>query len=90
MSIVVLQLPDVKRRHGERPGKCPYCGGETFQQWGQVRKPVKDNRCRMIQVYRYRCCRCGRTFRQYPEGMSKADHLYLRYPGLPAPVAQAD
>ena len=73
MSIVVLQLPDVKRRSEGRPGKCPYCGGETFQRWGQVRKPVKDNRYRTVQVYRYRCCRCGRTFRHYPEGVSNAD-----------------
>jgi transposase len=73
MSIVVLKLPKVKRRREERPKKCPYCGGETFQRWGQVNKPVKDVRVRNVKVYRYRCCHCGKTFRYYPEGSSRAD-----------------
>ena len=73
MSILVLKLPDVKRRTEERPKECPYCQGETFQRWGQVRKPVRDTRCRNVAVYRYRCCRCRRTFRHYPEGTTRAD-----------------
>jgi hypothetical protein len=73
MSIVVLKLPNVKRKREERPKKCPYCEGETFQRWGPVKKPVKDIRVRQVQVYRYRCCQCKRTFRHYPEGNSRAD-----------------
>jgi hypothetical protein len=73
MSILVLKLPDVKRKTEERPKECPYCTGETFQRWGRVRKPVKDTQCRNIYVYRYRCCRCRRTFRHYPEGTTGAD-----------------
>lgn len=73
MSIVVLKLPNVKRQREERPCRCPYCTGETFQRWGQVSKAVKDVRVRNIKVYRYRCCRCKRTFRHYPEGASRAD-----------------
>jgi len=73
MSIVVLQLPYVKRKTEIRPGKCRYCQGETFQRWGSVRKPVRDSRYRSAQVYRYRCCRCGRTFRHYPPGIDAAD-----------------
>lgn len=73
MSIVVLKLPDVKRRTETRPRLCPYCEGQTFQRWGQVRKPVRDVRCRTVQVYRYRCCRCKRSFRYYPQGSSSAD-----------------
>lgn len=73
MSIVVLQLPDVKRKSEIRPKKCPYCQGETFQRWGKVRKPVRDNRYRTIQVYRYRCCHCRHTFRHYPAGVDRAD-----------------
>jgi hypothetical protein len=34
MSIVVLQLPDVKRKSENRPRECRYCHGETFQRWG--------------------------------------------------------
>ena len=73
MTIVVLKLPDVKRKREERPKQCPYCEGETFQRWGQVQKPVKDVRVRNVMVYRYRCCHCQRTFRHYPEGSSEAD-----------------
>jgi transposase-like protein len=73
MSIVVLQLPVVKRKNGTRPKRCPYCQGETFQRWGKVSKPVRDNRFRHVQVYRYRCCHCHRTFRHYPQGVDQAD-----------------
>lgn len=73
MSIVVLKLPDVKRKREARPRRCPYCEGETFQRWGQVKKPVRDIFVRQVKVYRYRCCRCKRTFRHYPEGTSRAD-----------------
>jgi len=73
MTILVLKLPDVKRKTEERPKECPYCAGETFQRWGQLKKPVRDTCCRNIRVYRYRCCRCRRTFRHYPEGTTGAD-----------------
>jgi transposase-like protein len=73
MAIVTLRLPDVKRKTETRPQKCRYCSGETFQRWGQVTKPVKDYRLGWVQVYRYRCCSCHRTFRCYPEGVDRAD-----------------
>lgn len=73
MAIVVLKLPDVKRKREARPKVCQYCEGETFQRWGPVSKAVKDLRVRHVKVYRYRCCRCKRTFRHYPEGNTKAD-----------------
>jgi transposase-like protein len=73
MSIVVLKLPNVKRKREERPKRCPYCEGITFQRWGQVNKPVRDVRVRNVKVYRYRCCHCKRTFRHYPDGNTRAD-----------------
>lgn len=73
MSIVVLQLPNVKRKNETRPKKCPNCLRDTFQRWGKVRKPVRDNRYRSVGVYRYRCCHCRRTFRHYPQGVDQAD-----------------
>jgi len=72
MTIVVLNLPAVKRKREERPKKCPACAGETFQRWGQVNKSVKDTRVRKAKVYRYRCCDCKHTFRHYPEGVTQA------------------
>jgi len=73
MAIVVLKLPNVKRKTEARPSQCPYCAGEIFQRWGAVNKPVKDIRIRHVKIYRYRCCRCKRTFRHYPAGNTKAD-----------------
>lgn len=73
MPILVLKLPDVKRKTEERPKECPYCHGNTFQRWGENQKPVRDPHCRKVKVYRYRCCSCRRTFRAYPPGVSRAD-----------------
>lgn len=73
MSIVVLNLPDVKPERETRPQECPNCQGETFQRWGAVRKPVRDPRLRSVKVYRYRCCHCRRTFRHYPQWVDRAD-----------------
>ena len=68
---IVLQLPSVKRNKTRRPTCCPYCQGETFQRWGEVRKQIKDTRIRNVRVYRYRCTRCRRTFRDYPAGIGR-------------------
>jgi transposase len=73
MTILVLKLPIVKRNTEERPKQCPYCDEETYQRWGQVQKPVRDTKIRKMRVYRYRCCRCKRTFRHYPNGVTRAD-----------------
>jgi transposase-like protein len=73
MPIVILQLPEVKQKTESRPTQCRYCAGETFQRWGKVVKPVRDKRYRNVQVYRYMCCSCGRTFRHYPQGVDRAD-----------------
>jgi hypothetical protein len=79
MSIVVLRLPNIKSKEETRPERCPYCKGETFQRWGEVSKPVRDNELRAVKVYRYYCCSCMRTFRHYPEGVDRADQsLRLR------------
>src|SRR5512140_917306 len=79
MSIVILQLPEVKTSRADRPSKCPYCGGDIFQRWGQIHKPLRDTQIKAVQVYRYRCNRCRRTFRHYPEGVDRASQsLRLR------------
>lgn len=72
MSIVTLRLPEVKYCQEARPQKCPYCEGETFQRWGGVAKRVSDPHLGEVWVYRYRCCRCRRTFRHYPVGIDRA------------------
>lgn len=72
MSIVTLQVPEVKSTQTGRPKQCPYCCGETFQRWGGTVKKVRDPQIHEVWVYRYRCCRCGRTFRHYPQGVGRA------------------
>lgn len=71
MSIVTLQVPAVKYCCERRPSRCPYCSGETFQRWGGVAKRVSDPQLGEVWVYRYRCCRCRRTFRHYPVGIER-------------------
>jgi transposase-like protein len=73
MPIVLLQLPSVKQKTETRPQYCPNCKGNTFQRWGKVQKPVRDNRYRSVFVYRFRCCHCHHTFRYYPEGVDRSD-----------------
>jgi transposase-like protein len=72
MSIVLLQLPEVKYCQSERPSQCPYCSGTTFQRWGGTVKRVRDPHLSQVLVYRYRCCLCHQTFRHYPTGIDRA------------------
>lgn len=69
---IVLQLPEVERKQAARPSKCPYCQGEVFQRWGMVSKRIKDTKVRTVEVPRYKCTSCQKTFRNYPEGVSRA------------------
>jgi len=71
MSIVLLQIPEVKDTQTERPKGCPYCPGETLQRWGKTRKAVRDPHLKEVWVYRYQCCWCKRTFRHYPQGIGQ-------------------
>lgn len=69
---IVIQLPEVKGHESNRPHKCRHCQGQTFQRWGQHRKRIKDPKLKNVRVYRYRCTSCRRTFRHYPQGVSRA------------------
>lgn len=73
MAIIILKLTEIKIETVGRPKQCPYCGHGTFQYWGKVKKPVRDPQIKQVEIKRYRCCECGKTFRQYPEGLSSAD-----------------
>lgn len=72
MAIVILSIPEVKYAQPDRPKSCPYCMGALFQRWGGVAKQVRDPRLSEVWVYRYRSCRCRRTFRYYPQGVERA------------------
>lgn len=72
MAIVTLHFPDVKSSNPARPAACPYCDSPVLQRWGGRVRVIKDLHLQQAQVYRYRCTDCGRTFRQYPDGVSAA------------------
>jgi transposase-like protein len=40
---------------------------------GSATKPVRDHRLREVEVHRYKCACCSRTFRHYPGGVSRKD-----------------
>ena len=73
METILLKLPEVKSESRERAEACVYCGSSLLQSWGRCSKPVRDSQLREVVVRRYRCTACRRTFRHYPEGISRAD-----------------
>ena len=70
MPRVHIRIPDVKPSPEGRPPACPHCANPALQRWGRVRKPLKDPRLQEVEVHRYRCPQCQRTFRHYPQGVT--------------------
>jgi transposase-like protein len=62
---------------------CPYegCDGTHFQFLQEVDKPLRDTKYPKVMAHRYECLRCKRTFRVYPQGVTK-DHISRRVKGL--------
>jgi DNA-directed RNA polymerase subunit RPC12/RpoP len=83
MSLLVLRFPNVETAPNGRSRQCPYCGSAIIQSWGQIAKMVRDSAAQEITIHRYRCCKCGRTFRTYPEGVDRS-LLSLRMHNLAA------
>ena len=73
---ISVRLPRVKPGEYEWPEECQYvgCEGRHFKRHGQQgeKKPVRDVRYEEVRSYRWKCLRCGRTFRVYPTGVSQA------------------
>lgn len=69
---ITLLLPQVKETPAERPGRCPHCASPYLARHGSHPKPVTDTTVAQVQVVRYRCSLCRRTFRQYPTGVDRA------------------
>ncbi len=69
-----ILLPKVNPEAIAVPSECSYagCGGRKLQVRQQVRKPLRDTVYQEVQVHRYQCLRCKRTFRVYPEGTTRA------------------
>lgn len=62
---------------------CPYagCEGRHVPHWQAVTKPLRDTQLDAVVAHRYRCVRCGRTFRVYPHGVSH-DQTSARLKGV--------
>ncbi len=56
------------------PLTCPQrgCDSVEFRRHQQVTKAIKDPVHQALVVYRYQCLCCGRTFRAYPPGVTRA------------------
>ena len=78
-----LILPPVQPERYPAVPHCPYagCGGEHFQHWQAVAKPLRDTQLTQVVAQRYRCVRCGRTFRVYPVGVNH-DQTSARLKGV--------
>jgi transposase-like protein len=66
-----LLVPEVKTEANTRPTACRFCQSTLLQRHQTVPKVVVDTHVRETQAVRYRCTSCGRTFRHYPEGVSR-------------------
>ncbi len=69
-----LILPRVEPTEFKMPLVCPHkgCQGRHFEHHQEVDKPLKDTTYEAVFAHRYRCLRCGRTFRVYPQGVTHA------------------
>jgi hypothetical protein len=80
---LTLILPPVQPERYPAVATCPYagCGGQHFQHWQAVPKPLRDTVLTEVVALRYRCVRCGRTFRVYPIGVTH-DQTSARLKGV--------
>jgi hypothetical protein len=76
-------LPKVEPNQIKAPEKCPElgCQGRRFQFLQAVPKAVRDTVHDGVEAHRYKCLRCGQTFRVYPVGVSR-DQVSQRVKGL--------
>lgn len=68
-----MHLPRVEPEKYDMPAVCPYeeCGGNHFKlHQRHCQRAVLDPDHHQVNVRRYRCLTCKRTFRVYPRGVS--------------------
>ena len=70
---ISLLIPPVNHSPTHRPRACRYCGESILHRHGTLKKPIDDHRLTEVRVQRYKCLRCGRTFRHYPAGVTPKD-----------------
>lgn len=69
-----LLRPKVEPKEISEPGECmdAGCGSKEVQMPHPVEQALRDTMPQPVEVHRYRGLKCGRTFRGYPKGVSKA------------------
>jgi transposase-like protein len=69
-----LLLPKVDPKAIPVPSKCAYpeCTSKQVRLYQPVTKALRDTVHQQVEVHRYRCLKCGRTFRVYPPDVSQA------------------
>jgi transposase-like protein len=69
-----LLLPKVDPKAIPVPLECAYadCTSKQVRFHQPVKKALRDTVHQQVEVHRYRCLKCGRTFRVYPPGVSHA------------------
>ena len=74
-----LILPRVEPTEITPPLICPYedCEGRHFELHQKVDKAIRDTVYDDVIAYRYECLRCKRTFRVYPQGVTRAQTSLL-------------
>ncbi|MCA1837692.1 MAG: hypothetical protein LC674_02665 [Actinobacteria bacterium] len=71
---ISLIIPEVNLRPSSRPRACPHCAKSILHRHGTVLKPIKDHKIQTeVEAHRYKCLSCKRTFRHYPNGVTKKD-----------------
>ena len=77
-----LRLPEVRPDEYTVPMTCPYgCGGRYFALHQQCQKELSDPNHATVQIRRYKCVRCGRSFRVHPTGVGR-QHRSQRLRGI--------
>ena len=68
-----LLLAKVEPKEIREPGECVYagCGSKRLHLHQEVQKALRDTIHQQVEAHRYRCLKCGRTFRVYPAGVSQ-------------------
>jgi transposase-like protein len=69
-----LLLAKVEPKAMPVPSKCGYgdCTSKQVRLHQPVKKALRDTMHQQVEAHRYRCLKCGRTFRVYPPGVSQA------------------
>jgi transposase-like protein len=69
-----ILLPKVNPKAITVPTRCVAtdCSGRKFRLRQEVTKSLRDTQYHEVQVHRYECLKCKRTFRVYPEGTTHA------------------